>query len=153
MYKYKMHDKMIIASQKWQLIKIVFFYFYFFLKINLSSFIFPTQNFPKICFPPSMFHLAFSPQSQNLTFYFGFFHPKFVSRSLSRHSSSLSLHPHQPLLLPKLFGSLSKLSASHFQEGVDQPFVYWPHRREEVPWQMPSIEAHFQVPYLWVWSF
>ena len=61
MYKYKMHDKMVIASQKWQLIKIVFFYFYFFLKINLYYFIFPTQKFPKICFPPNVFHLAFPP--------------------------------------------------------------------------------------------
>ncbi|KAK7835830.1 hypothetical protein CFP56_023029 [Quercus suber] len=77
------------------------------------------------------------------------FFPKIFFPSLSCHSSSLFLsiltgHPHQLLPPPELFGSLSQSSTGHFQEGVDQLFVYLPHRREEVPLLMPLIEAHFQ---------
>ena len=51
-----------------------------------------------------MFHLAspHPPPTQKIRkkeakiFLLQFFSPKFVSLSLSRHSSSLSLHPHQP---------------------------------------------------------
>ena len=63
----------------------------------MSSFIFPTQNFPKICFPPNVFHLAFFPPKPKSDFLLRFFSPK-ICFPLSKPSLffSLSLHPHQP---------------------------------------------------------
>ena len=69
MYNYKMHDKMVIACQKWQLIEIGFFYF-------------SHPKFPKNLFP------SLKPKSD-----LGFFFPKifFPLSKPSRHSSSLIL--------------------------------------------------------------
>ena len=63
----------------------------------MSSFIFPTQNFPKICFPPTVFHLAFFLPKPKSDFLLRFFSPK-ICFPLSKPSLffSLSLHPHQP---------------------------------------------------------